>query len=58
MSRRLFVLPAAQDDIAAAAAWYDSGRSGLGLAFLGRIDEGNRALLLSYGSSVGNSCAP
>ena len=39
MSLRLFVLPAAQDDIAAAAAWYDSGRSGLGPAFLERIDE-------------------
>ena len=38
MSRRLFVLPAAQDDIAAAAAWYDLERSGLGRDFLERID--------------------
>ena len=38
MTHRLFVLPAVQDDIAAAAAWYDSERSGLGQAFLERID--------------------
>jgi plasmid stabilization system protein ParE len=39
MSRRLFVLPAAQDDIAAAAAWYESMRRGLGLALLEKVDE-------------------
>ena len=39
MSRRLFLLPAARDDIAAAAAWYASGRSGLGWTFLERIEE-------------------
>ncbi len=39
MSRRLFLLPGAQDDIAAAAAWYASSRSGLGRAFLAKIDD-------------------
>jgi toxin ParE1/3/4 len=39
MRRRLFVLPAARDDIAAAANWYDSSRSGLGATFIDSIDE-------------------
>jgi plasmid stabilization system protein ParE len=39
MSLPIHVLPAARDDIAAAAAWYESRRPGLGSAFLTRIDE-------------------
>jgi len=39
MRRRLFVLPAARDDIAAAANWYEASRSGLGTTFLDSIDE-------------------
>jgi toxin ParE1/3/4 len=39
MSRRLFLLPSARDDIAAAAAWYASSRSGLGRDFLEKIDD-------------------
>ena len=39
MSRCLFVLPAARDDIAAAANWYEAGRSGLGADFLDSIEE-------------------
>ena len=39
MRRSLFVLPSARDDIAAAAAWYDASRTGLGLTFLNTIEE-------------------
>ena len=39
MKRRLFVLPAARDDIAAAARWYDASRPGLGATFLDSIEE-------------------
>ena len=39
MRRRLFVLPAARDDIAAAANWYDTSRPGLGANFLDSIEE-------------------
>lgn len=39
MSRLVYVLPAARDDIAAAAAWYESRRPGLGVAFLRRVDD-------------------
>ena len=39
MRRPFFVLPAARDDIAAAAHWHDSGRSGLGEDFLDSIEE-------------------
>lgn len=39
MNRRLFLLPAARDDIAAAAAWYEANRPGLGTAFLDRTNE-------------------
>jgi plasmid stabilization system protein ParE len=39
MRRSLFVLPAARDDIAAAAAWYDTSRPGLGLTFLNTVEE-------------------
>ena len=39
MRRRLFVLPAARDDIAAAANWYDASGPGLGTTFLDSIEE-------------------
>ena len=39
MSHPVYVLPAARDDIAAAAAWYESRRPGLGAAFLRRVGE-------------------
>ena len=39
MRRSLFALPAARDDIAAAANWYDASRPGLGTTFLDSIDE-------------------
>ncbi len=48
MRRRLFVLPAARDDIAAAANWYDASRPGLGTTFLDSID----ALLQRIAGSV------
>jgi plasmid stabilization system protein ParE len=38
MSRRVFVLRAAQDDIAAASSWYEARRPGLGAAFLESVD--------------------
>lgn len=39
MNRPVHVLPAARDDVAAAAVWYESRRPGLGSAFLRRVDE-------------------
>ena len=45
MNRRLSVLPEAEDELSAAALWYESKRAGLGVEFVAAIDAALERIL-------------
>lgn len=39
MTRRLVILPEAEDELSAAVEWYESKRTGLGVELMAEVDE-------------------